>query len=340
MRSSAAAVLKTVVAAFGAGLLASVAVAAEPKSVSVSAPTPIAAYGGRLVWSRPDGAGGFELVQRAGNGPVTRLPIAPRSVPFDVDLGPTTGGHVLAVYSRCATEPAPTQGSPIPEYQKGRGCDVHKLDLSGGREARYTKVNASDASEFWPTYWKGRLGFARAYDDGLGGSHLYVKDVASPRRSARMPGGPVFTGEPRPAAGQLELYGSRLAFTWQVPRNEGSTHELRVDTVGSEVGVVLDRGSSGLTSLDVAWPSFEDGRAYWAHPCSGDPSGCTPARVRLSASTYTGDIVELWAPSPDRVISHERAAGITWALRSAPSSGQQDCPCVLEPLRPTYKPLR
>lgn len=185
-------VLTAILASIGVGLPAS-AVAQAP--VSVSDPTPIAAYGGHLVWSRPDGAGGFRLVQRVGNGPVKRLPIPARSVPFDVDLGPTSGGHVLAVYTRCATEPMPSkpfdgviEGSLIPDYYSGRGCDVYKLDLNGGREARYTKVNASDASEFWPTYWKGRLGFARVYDNGRGGSHLYVKDVASSRPSERLPG--------------------------------------------------------------------------------------------------------------------------------------------------------
>ena len=354
MRVFVQVVLTAVLATIAAGFLALAGSAIAQTRVPVSAPTPIAAYGGRLVWSRPDGAGGFELVQRVGDGPVTRLPVPSRSVPFDVDLGPTSGGRVLAVYTRCANEPTPTQGSSTPLYETGRGCDVYKLDVGRGREVRYTKVNASDATEFWPTYWKGRLGFARVYDNGLGSSHLYVKDVASSRPSERLPGGPDFTsrelhscGEQlcpnvrRPMPGQLELYGSRLAFTWPLPGKEGSADELRVDTVGTKDSLVLDRGSSGLTRLEVAWPSFEGGRAYWAHPCSGDSSGCTPARVRLSTSTYTGDIVELGAPSPDWVLSHERAGGITWVLHPSPDSPVPNaCPCVLEPLRPSYKPLR
>ncbi|HEY5144063.1 MAG TPA: hypothetical protein VII98_11250 [Solirubrobacteraceae bacterium] len=344
--------LTAVPAAIAAGFLALAGSAIAQTRVPVSAPTPIAAYGGRLVWSRPDGAGGFELVQRVGDGPVTRLPVPSRSVPFDVDLGPTSGGRVLAVYARCATEPMLTQGSSIPLYETGRRCDVYKLDLNGGREERYTKVNASDATEFWPTYWKGRVGFARVYDKGPRVSYLYVKDVASSRPSERLPGGPDGTCavQPadcidalRPVPLQLELYGSRLAFTWPLPGNEGDRYELRVDTVGTKDSVVLDRGSSGLTALQVAWPSFENGRAYWAHSCSGDPRGCSPARVRLSTSTYTGDIVELGAPSPHWVLSHERAAGITWVLHSSPAPDFREpnaCPCVLEPLRPSYALLR
>ena len=69
-------------------------------------------------------------------------------------------------------------------------------------------------------------------------------------------------------------------------------------------------------------------------------------RRRLSKGAYTGDLVELGAPSPQFVISHERAAGITWVLRDA--TGAADCQgeppkpggaCVLEPLRPAYAPL-
>jgi hypothetical protein len=183
-----------------------------------------------------------------------------------------------------------------------------------------------------------------------------VKDVAGTRPSERLPGGSGGTCAVRPAdcsdalrpvPFELELYGSRLAFAWRVPDEPGDNFELRVDTVGTNDRIVLDRGSTGQTELQVAWPSFENGQAYWAHPCSGDSGGCTPARVRLSASTYTGDIVELGAPSPHWVISHERAAGITWVLHSsasvppAPDSPEPNaCPCVLEPLRPSYAPLR
>ena len=120
---------------------------------------------------------------------------------------------------------------------------------------------------------------------------------------------------------QLELYGSRLAFAWRIPDQPGDRYELRVDTVGTDDRVVLDRSSSGgLTALLLGWPAFDDGRVFWARQCFGDPSGCTPARVRLSTSTYTGDIVELGAPSPHWVFSHERAAGITWVLRDSPNA--------------------
>src|SRR4051794_22398614 len=162
-----------------------------PPDVSpVADPTPIASYGARLVFSRADGRGGFELVQRVGSGPVEPVGVPPRAVPFDVDVGPTSGGHLLAVYTRCTVEPKANGGEPsITEYQTGRGCDVYKVDLAGGKEERYSKVNASDGTEFWPTYWKGRIGFARVYDHKRNYPYLYVKTIASDAPSERMLGG-------------------------------------------------------------------------------------------------------------------------------------------------------
>jgi len=93
MRVPLAALAATVLVA---GLAAADAPAQDtPAPVStVAAPTPIAAYAGRLVWSEPDGAGSYRLVQRIADGPVQALPIAARKVPFDVDLGPTSAGTV------------------------------------------------------------------------------------------------------------------------------------------------------------------------------------------------------------------------------------------------------
>src|SRR3954454_12318065 len=89
-----------------------------PDVALVADPTPIASYGGRLVFSRADGRGRFELVQRRGDGPVAPVGVPSRDVPFDVDVGPTPGGRVLAVYPRCETEPPANRGEPsITEYQ-------------------------------------------------------------------------------------------------------------------------------------------------------------------------------------------------------------------------------
>jgi hypothetical protein len=204
-------------------------------------------------------------------------------------------------------------------------------------------VNAGDGSEYWPTYWKGRIAFARAYDDTPTRPYLYVKDIVSGRPSQRMPGGSRGTG-PRSSPTQLELYGSRLGFAWWYVRGEGSVYELRVDTVGGGHTTLDSSGPGGLTQIVVGWPAFENGRAYWVRACSGDPGGC-PGRTRFQQSRYTGEPVPLVAGSPQYVLSHERDAGVTYALSDVNSiyGCQTDPPttpqCTLEALSPSFSPL-
>src|SRR5439155_19173660 len=66
--------------------------------------SPIDAYHGRVVWSEPSTAGYRLVVYRRG---IARtLPVAPSTVPFDVDLGPDRHGRVVAVYQRCIRTPS------------------------------------------------------------------------------------------------------------------------------------------------------------------------------------------------------------------------------------------
>jgi hypothetical protein len=325
-----------------------------PDVAPVADPTPIASYGGHLVFSRADGRGGFELVQRVGNGPVEPVGVPSRTVPFDVDAGPTSSGRVLAVYTRCKVEPQANRGEPsITEYQTGKGCDVFKVDLTGGgREARYTAANASDASEFWPTYWKGRLGFARAYEKKPDYPYLYVKTIASRRPSERMPGGQRKTcangscsDDRRSVPQALELYGTRLAFVWRWQgQREGPDYDLRLDTVGGGHRVMDHVNGGGLTLVPLGWPSFEGGRLFWTRGCFADTSGCR-GRERLVKSTYTGDIVELEATAPRPLISHERDALMTIVLtdRSNVADCKGDPPqpagtCSITYTRPDFHP--
>jgi hypothetical protein len=278
-------------------------------------------------------------------------------VPFDVDLGPTAGGRILAVYSLCVTEPKPNAGYPaLTEYQRGRGCDIYKADLGGGGEQRFTAVNSTEGTEFWPTYWKGRLGFARVYDDKPGYPYVYVKTIESSAPSARMPGGPrnecssdggrTSCSDPqRSVPQQLELYGTRLAFAWRsAALSEGAAYEMRVDTVGGGHVRLDDVRNGSLTAIVIGWPSFEGGRLFWSRACFGDTSGC-PGRERLVKSTYTGTITELEADAPRQLLSHERANLMTTLLLDP--SGVGDClgdppvaagTCSITTSRPDFHP--
>jgi hypothetical protein len=206
---------------------------------------------------------------------------------------------------------------------------------------RFTKVNATDGSEYWPTYWKGSIAFARAYDSKPSQPYVYVKDVASSKPSVRMPGGPRGVGQSTPL--NLELYGTRLAFGWMsLIESDRAAYQLRVDTVGGG-DITLDSSKGGLTSIVLGWPSFENGRVYWVRACLGDPGGC-PGQTRFEQSAYTGTPKPLVADSPRFVLSHERDAGITYALSDAnaayncqtdPATTPQ---CTLQALTPAFSP--
>jgi hypothetical protein len=306
-----------------AALLASLVVCAPAGAQSVATldrSTPIAAYGGRLLWSSFDAATqSYGLVTRA-SGVTTAVPVARRSVPFDADLGPAPGGGVVAVYSRCATEVTPSGSFGPSLYGKGRGCDLYLFDFASGRETRLASASAPDASEFWPTIWKGTLGFARTYDDKRDYPYLYTRPLTGSARSTRQPGGPrsgcakCDDRLSRPIA--LDLYGRRLAFAWQyVGTGEGLDTDIRMDTIGGGHVRVAHQGGGGLTQVEPGWPAFQSGRLYWSIGCFGDPGGC-PGRFGLRRyQIFTGAIER--AAGPASVLSHDRGQGTTWLLEDA-----------------------
>lgn len=301
---------------------------AEVVLAKVDRATPIAAFGGRLAWSaRVPGTETYRLVSRGPDGVVADVPVAPRAIAFDVDLGPAADGSVVAVYSRCATE--------VPAYVKGRGCDIYRFDFATGRETKVDEVSSPFASETWPTFWRPRLAFARTYDHKRDYPYLYVNALGDAQGSARMPGGQrnacarqgkVLTcsskllSRPR----ELELYGRRLAFQWQyLGLAEGLASEIRLDDVRSRTGNPrrLDRfGGGGLTQLELGWPAFEAGLAYWTRSCFGDLSGC-PGRRDLVRSPYLGTLAPATFDPRTVILAHERDAGVTYVLRDTVGEG-------------------
>ena len=281
--------------------------------------SPIAAYGGRLLWSAFDPATQtYGLVTRVG-GVTSGVPVARRKVPFDADLGPGPSGSVVAVYSRCRTEvPVGSGGASL--YGKGRGCDLYLFDFATNRETRLTSANAPDASEFWPTIWRGTLAFARTYDNKRDFPYLYTRPLTGSGKSTRQPGGPrsgcakCDDRLSRPIA--LDLYGRRLAFAWQyVGTGEGLDTDIRMDTIGGGHVRVSHQPGGGLTQVQPGWPAFENGRLYWSIECFGDESGC-PGRYGLRRYRIATGEVER-APGPRSVLSHDRDQSTTWTLVDA-----------------------
>ena len=225
-------------------------------SAEPSAPK-ISAAGGAVAWSTYDAAlGAWFLVTRRA-GVVERAAVAPRSVPFDVDLGRDGSGRLVAAYSRCQRDPdiAPTLG---------RGCDLYAYDLDT-REERLLRGPSSDAaSEYMPSLAHGRVAFGRVHERLAGPAGVrttvYVRDLRrGPAR--RLPGG-TRNDDDRTGLSGLDLGARRLALSWRTagPAGPGipyGTAELRVDSLrgGGQtvvtrlVGTYLDYGGIATPHL-------------------------------------------------------------------------------------------
>src|SRR4051794_10060048 len=258
---------------FAAVLAFPPAARAEFTIATVERPTPVSAYAGRVVWSSYDAAiAGYRLFE-AHSSPdglvTTRLPVAPRSVPFDADVGPGALGVPTVVYSRCATEPR-LGTDQLPVWGTGRGCDVYRFALGGTREAKVDGVSTGDASEFLPSLWLNRVAFGRVYEQRAGtrgvNPYVYVRRDGS---SARQPGGlRGETGLPGPTS--LDLAGIRLALTWGATVDGDFRSDARLDTTTGSHDLLEFTTGQGTGERVVSAFVFA-GRVWWAHETDSGP---------------------------------------------------------------------
>ena len=294
-----------------AGLLTCTLSPAAAGAASVLAtvpdPTPVASYGGMSAWSTPSPAG-YRLTVSGGAAP-RMLPVPPRAVPFDVDLGPGEQGQVVAVYSRCAREPLPgTQDASsqvaappafasggLPAYTSGRGCDIYRVDLDGGSEQKLAGASTEQASETLPTIWRNEVAFARVYEQRQGARngfelnrlpYVYVRRLDGFAGSRRQPGDSRgSSGVPGPTS--LDLYGRRLGFLWELDgRGETPRVRARVVTDGTSTDVVGSVGGGGLSRAWFVGTGFDAGRFLFGIECFGDPGGCQGAGLHRKVARY------------------------------------------------------
>lgn len=288
-------------------LLVPTALAAAPEGTradeliaTVARPTTISTLDGRIVWSDYDPvAKRYFLTQRIG-GVTSRLPVGPRSVPFDVDLGPDTDGKPVAAYSRCRRDPPlrnPPRGAlaQLPEWRLGRGCDVYLYSFEQGREVLVRFASTRSSSEFLPTVWTDRIAFARRFERRKGRAgrraFLYVRPnslFASQGRSGhtrRLPAGP-HTG-PGPTA--LDLATRRLTFGWDSsdPRPLSAVYLDVMRNTGRTAQRVLDRGHSGeLQGRELIAPQFDEQvRVVWIASFQGDKTEAVVRRFSFMGET-------------------------------------------------------
>lgn len=298
------------------------ATTSTPQTVeSLVSQSTVSAYGQLVAWSRYDPAAqAYRLVVAdVGNlaAPPQVVPIAPRRIAFDVDLGPDAAGRTVAVYSRCTTEPDGDYYGQKLWPNNAAGCDVYEYDFAARREHKLT-ASSPVADDFLPTIWKGAVAFARAYGPYHGGQWrnpvLYTHSTTGTEPSRRQSIGPT---HPRIGLTGLDLYGSRLAFTrtFDGPYDGGST-EVRVTTLGA-TSRLLEGRASGLTQRILRSPQFHAGRVRWTEQCAADTSGCTAANYRFWSSLIKSNAFT-FSPAPRWVASAAFILDTVWFVAAAP----------------------
>lgn len=276
-------------------------------------PAPVSSFDGRILWSEYDaGANAFFLTQHF-NGVTARLPVAPRAVPFDVDVGRNPGNHPVAAYSRCRKEPGrrdPRTGNALtqmPQWSTGRGCDVYMLNLLTNVEIRVRGASSTSTSEFLPTVWGTRIAFARVYERrrGVAGqrAYLYYRSLKPKRRgvSRRIPAGNrgrlrFCTGRPsrcrrlvEPGPTALDLIGRFLAFGWDSTATDGPTSTVYLEKLRASrvVRRRIAQGASGeIQGEELLGPQFDGGgRIVWIRSLFGDSTRSQVERYRVPSGT-------------------------------------------------------
>jgi len=251
--------------------------------------TEVDAFGGWAAWSAFEEGAGYRLALRNPDGAVGAAPVPPRAVPFDVDLGPSEEGGVVAAYSRCAQEPDEYGAGGVLLRATGRGCDIFRLDLATGQETELEGASTSDSSEFLPSIWRDDVAFARVFESRAGRRgdlpYLYVRPLDG-GRSDRQPGGSRGDdGVPGPTG--IDLYGRRMSFTWEWRDGDRLRSELRLDTVGGD-NALIERLGSQDAPANLLTPGADRGRIYvGTRRLRGEASTSGALRLRISTDQLT-----------------------------------------------------
>jgi hypothetical protein len=238
--------------------------------------TTLAARGSVIAYSSWDQAiGAYRLRVAVGDKPPRDVPVAPRSVPFDVHVGRARGGRLVLVYSRCLHEPSPLPAvAPEQVWEAARGCSLRVAGLDGGERAI--------------------RGAGSGVLPGVSGATLTFVRFAAGRRPRVVVRGFDRAGPPirvlRPGNGipvDLDLLGRRLAIT----RRFQGHHEVQdsaleiVDLRSARRRLVRHLNGGGQTGHFITGASLlPHGGVAWAEICGGDPGGC-PHTERLARWT-------------------------------------------------------
>lgn len=249
------------------GAVAGGAAAADTPLATEPAATSVTAYGGLVAWSHREN-GRFRLRLRY-NGKIVDARAPGRTVPFDVDAGPSPTGRPMLVYSRCRHEPVSVRvdATSLPAWNNALGCDLYRYDPVSRREQKLGRVSRSAVSETLPSLWKDQIAFSA---------------VAEPENAAA-------ARVPRIALARVST-GVRRQFA------------------GGPLGRITGTGSDGLhpgpTSIDLRASTIGLSWSYYGQPCPDNSAVDGPLGGTHSEdeSVVPSQIIEI-SPTTRRVRS-------------------------------------
>jgi hypothetical protein len=310
------------VATAGPVVVPGVASAAPTTSdvASVSRVTPVTRLGGWTIWSAFTPGRGYVLTGRTGTDAPVALPVPPRKVPFDADLGRDADGNLVVAYSRCRTEPKQTWSATtyLPLRIEGKGCDIYTYRQGAKAETRIKAISSPRTSEILPSIDRDRIAFVRVAPRSAGKPYratVQVATLGTHTRVRQQKGGPVGTnGLPGPSG--LDLSGNHVAVTWASRTSSAdgigafaSDSRLFVDTLGGTSRVVQRVTQGGESSLMLQAPSIDGAYVYYSAEGYDRPN--VVSRATLSSGKVTS------VPAPLYVTGLAADAG-TLAMVVAP----------------------
>ncbi|MGA2471033.1 MAG: hypothetical protein ABSG64_10120 [Solirubrobacteraceae bacterium] len=275
----------------------------------------VSAYDGYVVFSARAATGGDWQLMVWNDGAITTLPVPPRSVPFDADIGPDANGDPEVVYSQCATYPPYQEswntygdgdGLGDIDWARARGCRIWELSPLGGAPALVSGISSPAASDTVPAIWRGAIAFARvAAHASPRVPTIYLWRAGKPLRTLPSGAPPCPAGVSCPN-GQawplsMSLDGQLLAIDWEFAgyhvMNAGCT-----PTGGAIWEVLADELRTGEQTLVE----------------TGDAGSCNGGGISLpgSPSAVGGSIRYYWRQASDG------AYATTQLMSFTPASGK------------------
>jgi hypothetical protein len=281
----------------------------------------ISAYGGWVVWSERDTVTSMWRLMRWHAGQIARLPVPPRSVPFDADAGPDAAGRPVVVYSRCSHDPRDTYYAAA-DWSEASGCDIYELRLGTQPPRRLNAVSTRSASETTPSIWGNTVVFARLRPSEQTARLLLYRFTN--RNTRRLRGGTTpthsaFRGRRAASINQIDLGPRAAAFVWllddpAVAGNDGREWQLWLDATASRSAVRLSSGEAGECALkEPLSPNAVGLGAEWVESTSncGDPPDATTIRTFDWSTNGTRE-----ASPAGFVLGLARDGATQWQLRS------------------------